>query len=63
MECWGLWGILLGADPGEGKKKLWDGEKLDSVFDIEMEESMDIVVGNVFNGMKGCGERGLGPET
>ena len=29
--------MLLGADPGEGQKKLWDGEKLDSVFHIEME--------------------------
>lgn len=38
------------------EKKLWDGEKLDSVSDIEMEESMHVIVGNVFDGMSGRGK-------
>ena len=63
MKRWGLWGILLEADPGEGQKNLWDGEKLDSIFDIETEESMNVIVGNLFNCVKGVGERGLGAGT
>ena len=36
---------------------------LDSIFELEKEESMNVIVGNLFNCVKGVGERGLGAGT